>query len=124
MKGLKKNLLSIEQLDDLGCKTHIESGILKVVKGALMLIKAENIKVNLYMLLRDMFQEADALVASNSQQKTTILWHRKLGHTSEYGLKILAECNLIPRLKSVNLPLCEHCVMCKQYRLKFNRSTA
>ena len=36
VKGLKKNLLSIGQLDELGCKTHIEGGILKVVKGALV----------------------------------------------------------------------------------------
>ena len=40
VKGLKKNLLSIGQLDDLGCKTHIEGGILKVLKGALVVMKA------------------------------------------------------------------------------------
>lgn len=33
VKGLKKNLLSIVQLDDLGCKIHTGSGILKSVKG-------------------------------------------------------------------------------------------
>ena len=32
VKGLKKNLLSTGQLDDIECKTHIEGGILKVVK--------------------------------------------------------------------------------------------
>lgn len=30
VKGLKKSLLSIRQLDDLECKTRIKSGILKV----------------------------------------------------------------------------------------------
>jgi len=31
VKHLKKNLLSIEQLDDLECKIHAEGGFLKVV---------------------------------------------------------------------------------------------
>ena len=73
VKGLKKNLLSIGQLDDLGCKTHIEGGILKVVKGALVVIKAKKITVNLYMLLGDTLQEADTLVASDNQEETTML---------------------------------------------------
>lgn len=47
MKELKKNLLSIGQLDDLGCKTHIEGGILKVVKGALVVMKAKKLYGNL-----------------------------------------------------------------------------
>ena len=89
VKGLKKNLLSIGQLDDLECKTHIEGGVLKVVKGALVVIKAEKIGVNLYMLLGDTLQEADALVASDGLEELTMIWHRKLGHMPERGLKVL-----------------------------------
>ena len=48
--GLKKNLLSLGQLDDLGCKTRIEKGVLKIIKGALVVLKAEKIAANLYML--------------------------------------------------------------------------
>ena len=40
IKGLKKNLLSIAKLDNLGCKTYIKGGFLKVVKGALVVMKA------------------------------------------------------------------------------------
>ena len=89
VKGLKKNLLSLGQLDDLGCKTHIQDGIMKVIKGALVVIKAEKIAVNLYMLSGDTLQEADVSVASASQEESTIIWHCKLGHMSERGLKIL-----------------------------------
>ena len=124
MKGLKKNLLSIGQLDNLRCKTHIEGGILKVVKGALVALKIEKIAANLYMLLGDTLQEAEASIASTNQEETTMMWHRKLGHMSEYGLKILVERNLIPGRKLVSLPFCEHCVISKQHRLKFDRSTA
>ena len=38
--GLKKNLLSLGQLDDLGCKTRIEKTVLKIIKGALVVLKA------------------------------------------------------------------------------------
>lgn len=31
VKGLKKNLLSLVQLDEVGCKTHIENEIMKIV---------------------------------------------------------------------------------------------
>ena len=124
VKGLKKNLLSIGQLDDLGCKTHIEGGILKVVRGAIVVMKAEKISANLYMLMGDTLQEADASIAAAGQEETTMMWHRRLGHMSERGLKVLVEQNLLPGLKSVSLPFCEHCVISKQHRLKFDRSTA
>ncbi|KAI9198581.1 hypothetical protein LWI28_018562 [Acer negundo] len=47
VKGLKKNLLSLGQLDDLGCKTQIENWILKIVKGALVVMKVEKITSNI-----------------------------------------------------------------------------
>ncbi|KAF2291302.1 hypothetical protein GH714_022364 [Hevea brasiliensis] len=73
----------------------------------------------------DTLQKVDASVAVVSQEsETTMMWHYKLGHMSERGLKILAERNLLPGLKSVSLPFCEKCVLSKQNRLKFNRSTA
>ncbi|KAK0602044.1 hypothetical protein LWI29_029846 [Acer saccharum] len=125
VKGLKKNLLSLGQLDDLGCKTQIENGILKIVRGALVVMKAEKITSNLYMLKGETLQEADSCVASNNHgEESTIIWHHKLGHISERGLKILSDQNLLPGLKSVNLPFCEHCVTSKQHRLKFSSSTA
>ncbi|KAG2399616.1 Retrovirus-related Pol polyprotein from transposon TNT 1-94 Protease [Vigna angularis] len=124
VKGLKKNLLSVGQLDDLGCKIHIEGGILKMVKGNLIVMKAEKIAVNLYMLLGDTLQEADASVATTKEEEATMMWHYRLGHMSERGLKILADHNLLPGLKTVNLPFCEHCVTSKQHRLKFAKVTA
>ena len=51
-------------------------------------------------------------------------WHRNLGHMLERGLKILAEQKLLPGLKKVSLPFCEHCVTSKQHRLKFGNSSA
>ncbi|KAH9679836.1 hypothetical protein KPL71_026295 [Citrus sinensis] len=123
VNGLKKNLLSLGQMDSHGYKTHVENGIMKIVKGTLVLMKAEKIGANLFMFKGETLQEADACVASNGEE-STMMWHLKLGHMSEQGLKILSERKLLPGLKSVSLPFCEHCVTSKQHRLKFSRSIA
>ncbi|KAH9699198.1 Integrase catalytic domain-containing protein [Citrus sinensis] len=123
VNSLKKNLLSLGQIDNYGCKTHMENEIMKIVKGALVLMKAEKIGANLFMLKGETLHEADACVTSNGEE-STMMWHLKLGHMSEQGLKILSERKLLPGLKSVNLPFCEHCVTSKQHRLKFSRSIA
>ncbi|KAH9655417.1 Integrase catalytic domain-containing protein [Citrus sinensis] len=123
VNGLKKNLLYLGQIDNHGCKTHVENGIMKIVKGALVLMKAEKIGTNLFMLKGETLQEADACVASNGEE-STMMWHLKFGHMSEQGLKILSERKLLSGLKSVSLPFCEYCVTSKQHRLKFSRSIA
>ncbi|KAH9670574.1 hypothetical protein KPL70_017033 [Citrus sinensis] len=109
VNGLKKNLLSLGQMDSHGYKTHVKNGIMKIVKGVLVLMKTEKIGANLFMLKGEILQEIDACVASNGDE-STMMWHLKLGHMSEQGLKILSERKLLSGLKSVSLPFCEHCV--------------
>ena len=50
VKGLKNNLLSLGQIDSHRCKTHIENRIMKITRGALVLMRAEKIVANLFML--------------------------------------------------------------------------
>ena len=49
VNDLKKNLLFLGQIDNHGCKTHVENEIMKIVKSALVLMKAEKIDANLFM---------------------------------------------------------------------------
>ncbi|KAE8734234.1 Serine carboxypeptidase-like 33 [Hibiscus syriacus] len=55
---------------------------------------------------------------------SAMLWHKKLGHMSEQGIKVLVEQKLLPGLTKVSLTLCEHCITSKQHRLKFNTSNS
>ncbi|CAN6886732.1 unnamed protein product, partial [Brassica oleracea] len=81
VEGLKKNLLSVGQLDDLGCKVEVQNGTLKVIRGALVLMKGEKIAAKLYMLRGETLSESEAFVASSSSsEKATTVWHQKLGH--------------------------------------------
>ena len=67
---MKKNLLSLGQIDILGCKTQVKNEIMKIVRSTLVLMKAENICSNLFMLKGETLQEATACVASNREEST------------------------------------------------------
>ncbi|KAE8730652.1 putative galacturonosyltransferase 6 [Hibiscus syriacus] len=123
VKGLKKNLLSYGLLDNNASKIETQKGIMKVFRGALVVLKCEKIAANLYMLKGETLLEAEASVASCSSD-SAMLWHKKLGHMSEQGMKVLVEQKLLPSLTKVSLPLCEHCITSKQHRLKFNTSNS
>ena len=80
VKGLKKNLLSMRQLDDLGYEFHAKRGIIKVIRGALVMMKAEKITTNLYMLHGRTFQQVETSIANSGAELTMRRWHCKLGH--------------------------------------------
>ncbi|KAE8722570.1 Peptidyl-prolyl cis-trans isomerase FKBP62 [Hibiscus syriacus] len=109
VKGLKKNLLSYGLLDNNASKIETRKGIMKVFRGALVVLKGEKIAANLYMLKGETLLEVEASVASCSSD-SAMLWHKKLGHMSEQGMKVLVEQKLLPGLTKVSLPLCEHCI--------------
>ncbi|KAE8667244.1 hypothetical protein F3Y22_tig00112428pilonHSYRG00010 [Hibiscus syriacus] len=123
VKGLKKNLLYYGLLDNNASKIETRKGIMKVFRGALVVLKGEKIAANLYMLNGETLVEAEAYVASCSSN-SAMLWHQKLGHMSEQGMKVLVEQKLLPGLTKVSLPLCDHCITSKQHRLKFNTSNS
>lgn len=124
VKDLKKNLLSVGQFDSLGCKIRTDNGIMKIVKGALVVLKARKTVANMFVLMGETHHEAEASIASASPaEEKTMMWHQKLGHMSEKGLKVLSDQKLLPGLTKVTLPFCEHCVTSKQHRLKFGTST-
>ncbi|XP_020258296.1 uncharacterized protein LOC109834676 [Asparagus officinalis] len=98
---------------------------MKIVRGVLVVIKAEKITANLYMLKGETLQEVDSCVTSTSRgEEQTMIWHHKLGNMSERGLKILSDQKLFLGLNSIALPFCEHCLTSKQHRLKFNTSSS
>ncbi|KAG6790575.1 hypothetical protein POTOM_006732 [Populus tomentosa] len=105
VKDLKKNLLSVGQFDSLGCKIRTDNGIMKIVKGALVVLKARKTVANMFVLMGETYQGAEASIASASPaEEKTMMWHQKLGHMSEKGLKVLSDQKLLPGLTKVTLP--------------------
>ncbi|KAE8702521.1 hypothetical protein F3Y22_tig00110482pilonHSYRG00238 [Hibiscus syriacus] len=64
VKGMKKNLLFYGLLDNNASKIETRKGIMKVFRGALVVLKGEKITTNLYMLKGETVLEAKASVAS------------------------------------------------------------
>ena len=105
---LKKKLISLGVLDLDGYKFTGHDGVLKVFKGALVVMKAEKVG-NLYRL-KGSTQVSEAVVVSEKEEAGTHLWHQRLGHMSEKGLHILMKRKSLPDLKSLKLDFCKHCV--------------
>ena len=49
----------------------------------------------------------------------TSLWHRRLGHISEKGMKMLLSKEKLPKLKSIDFDMCESCILGKQKKVSF-----
>ncbi|KAL8104982.1 hypothetical protein AgCh_028950 [Apium graveolens] len=115
--GLKKMLLSVGQLDKEGYRVTFGDGQWKLIKGNLVIARGEK-NGTLYIVEQSSY-EANA-VADEIESST--LWHKRLGHMSEKGMKLLTSKGKIPELKNVEVGLCEPCVLGKQKRVTFAKS--
>ena len=117
---LKKNLISLGTLDANGCKFSAEGGVLKVSKGALVVMKARKVG-SLYVLHGSIMTGSVAVSSSPmSDSDVTKLWHMRLGHMSEKGLTLLRKRGLLCGQSTGKMDFCENCVFGKQKRLSFS----
>ena len=87
---LKKNLISLGTLDSNGCTYKAEGGVLRISKGALVVMKGKKIN-GLYTLKGSTVIGVVVVSTSKSIIETTRLFHIRLGHMSEKGLTILSK---------------------------------
>ncbi|GJS79460.1 gag-pol polyprotein [Tanacetum coccineum] len=74
--------------EDLGCKVEIQNKIMKIIKGALVLMRGEKVAANLYQLKGEIIEEAEASVASDSpSHRVAVTLYQKLGHIKHHRLK-------------------------------------
>ncbi|KAG8472960.1 hypothetical protein CXB51_035039 [Gossypium anomalum] len=119
---LKRNLISLSTLDSKGYRYTAESGVLKISKGSLVVMKGQRKIAKLY-ILQGSTVTGDAAVASSSlsDDDITKLWHMCLGHISENGMTELSKRGLLDGQGICKLNFCEHCVFGKQKRVRFTR---
>ena len=131
---LSRNLISAGQLNDEGCAVTFNDKKWKVSKGSL--IVAKGVKVGtLYLctgytipstlIIFEKNECSGTIVAVEQGEQiavvdsNTALWHNRLGHMSEKGMKVLHSKNVLPGPKCVNMDFCESCVYGKQKRVSF-----
>uniref|UniRef100_A0A2N9IWT1 CCHC-type domain-containing protein n=1 Tax=Fagus sylvatica TaxID=28930 RepID=A0A2N9IWT1_FAGSY len=112
---MRKNLISLGTLDSKGYSYKSENGIMKVSKGAMVVMTGQKISSNVYKLLGNTILGGVAAVAE-SEDDDTLLWHMRLGHMSERGMRELHKRNLLTGIKSCKLDFCKYCIMGKQCR--------
>jgi hypothetical protein len=110
---LKRNLISVGQLDTEGHAILFVGGTWKITKGAMVVARGKKTGT-LYMTTspRDMIAVAEAGTDTN-------LWHCRLGHMSEKGMKVLLSKGKLLELKSVEFDMCESCILGKQKKVSF-----
>jgi len=60
---------------------------------------------------------------TDSDDDSIRLWHMRLGHTGEKSLQALAKKGLLKGTRTCKLEFCEHCVIGKKTKVKFDTTT-
>jgi hypothetical protein len=118
---MEKNLISLGTLDSSGYGYKSKGGVIKVTKGAMVVMKGQINSKNIYKLLGSRIIGGIASVESKSD--CTVLWHMWLGHMSEWGMLELHKKNLLKGVKTCKLDFCKLCVLGKQNRVQFKTIT-
>ena len=105
--GIKKNLISVGQLDSTGYAAEFGKSSWKIVKGAMVVARGTK-SGTLYTTAGCINMAVVAEGAFGS-----CLWHNRLGHMSTKGMKMLVAKGELEGLKSVDMGLCESCVLGK-----------
>jgi hypothetical protein len=112
--NLKKNLISLGTLDSLDYGYSAKDGVMKITKGAMVIMKGKKIG-NLYKLLGDTVIGGAAMsTLAEPNNDNTVLWHMQLGHLGERSTFELHKRNLLKGVKSCKLSFCKYCQYGKQ----------
>ncbi|KAK3021368.1 hypothetical protein RJ639_046001 [Escallonia herrerae] len=119
----KKNLISLGTLDSIDCSISIKGGVIKVTKGAMVIMKGQKTR-NLYKLIGNtVIGGASVSTHACSSNDNSELWHKRLGHLSEGGMLELHKRKLLQGVKSCKLDFCKFCVFGKQKRVSFKAAS-
>nr|XP_029117788.1 uncharacterized protein LOC114913309 [Elaeis guineensis] len=114
---LEKNLVSLSYLERSGYSfsSRARSGVLNISNGAMVVMRGKRLDNNLYRMEGSVVTgESDAAAASQDQEGAYRMWHYRLGHMSDKGLRELSRRGLISDLEDgATGKICEPCQMGK-----------
>ena len=116
MMDLMRNLISVETLESKGLEVRAKDGIMRIIFGALVIIKGIRKRNNVYYFLGSTIIGTTIVAASTNDQgsEATRLWHMRLGHAGKKSLKLLMDQGLLKRAQACKLDFCEHCIKGKK----------
>ena len=99
---MERNLISLGTLDsnDYGYKSA--GGVMKVTKGAMVVMKGHKSSKNIYKLLG-----STVVGGIEFEFDYIVLWHMQLGHMSKQAMLELYKRNLLKVVKTCKLDFCK-----------------
>ncbi|KAK2630796.1 hypothetical protein QOZ80_UnG0725510 [Eleusine coracana subsp. coracana] len=116
---LTMNIISLGQLDEVGYKIDIDSGVLRIREpGRQLLAKGQRATDRLYLLR---IKVAQLVCLAVRGDKEAWLWHARFGHVHMAALRKLAREDMVRGLPEFGQAegLCEACQAGKQWRSSF-----
>ena len=93
LPDLKTNILSLEKLDDQGCKTTLRSGFITVHdKSERLLTKTKKTSRNMYKMKININESCNLIEEEASE---AWLWHKRFCHQSFHTLQDMIRGNLV-----------------------------
>lgn len=114
----RRNLISLGQLETLGCWFQSKDYRLKVFKGEIEVLAADY-KDTLYFL--DGTPVKEEVNAAEEVLNDTLLWHSRLGHMSVRGIKCLVKAGFLDVPDIKEMETCEHCILGKFHKISFKK---
>jgi transposase InsO family protein len=116
---LTANIVSLRQLDEGGCKVHIDYGVLRIWNQQWRLVaKVKRSAARLY-LLRLAAVKPECLVVRRGEEAWR--WHERYGHLHFDALRMLTRKQMVRGLPDIEQveKLCDCCMATKQRRTPF-----
>jgi hypothetical protein len=118
---LMNNIVSVGQLDEIGYKIDIDTGVMKIWEPGGVLLAKVKWEENCLYLLHLMFAQPTCLAVRGRSDKVVWRWHEHFSHVNTMALRKLAREELVhglPKIGQVG-QLCEACQAGKQRRTSF-----
>ena len=129
--GMARNLISVSKMEDAGVKTVFEQGTCRMVRGAMVLMRGVRFGTLYKLLGSTISDECNSSIVPDievEEERTptvsgekAMLWHQRLGHIGEKGLRLLHGKGMVEGMSnfSLDFDFCEHCLYGKQNRVRF-----
>ena len=94
-----RNLISVGTIESKGFKVREKDGIMRIISGALVIMKGIRKRNNVYYFLDSIIFGTAVVAASTDDKKSeaTRLWHMHLGHAGKKILEIVDGSRIIER---------------------------
>jgi hypothetical protein len=118
---VEKNLISLGTLYSNGYGYKYEGRVMKLTKGAMIVMKELKSSNNIYTLLRSTI--VGGIASMEFDLDCIVLWHMWLGHMSERGILEPHNRNLLKGVKMCKLDFYKFCVLGKENQVQFKTAS-